>query len=312
MKINDLGLNEIKRQAAKFGNGRDVNEALDQPYPVRWSVKKDTQWYGHAKEDDFYNQMGIEIKSISEGRWSIRFNVGDKMDKTGEGDQFKIFATVKAAIQEWWNWASKNAQVDQITFSADKILDNSRSKLYNRFAKQFANAINYNVEVVSGRASDIFYLKKPGFKESTNEGGISKKVKEQSTSVLFNLGLVESVMVQLERGPTYDILHVKQKGKNRVEIRGKKGYDSYGYDPTDKLHQVLDKLGKAANISELMNGDPVVLNPGHPDGPKAIDTVKKEDAPRYTAAEWSIIEGGHSSEDTVIQEKVKLFNFDKY
>lgn len=144
-----------------------LSEALDQPYPVRWSVKNDNEWYAHAKEDDFYNQMGIEIKDRNNsGHWSIRFKVGDKMDKTGEGDQFKIFATVKAAIQEWWNWASKNAQVDQITFSAEKIVDSSRSKLYNRFAQQFARTIGYEFEVVSGRATDIFYLKKPSVEEN--------------------------------------------------------------------------------------------------------------------------------------------------
>lgn len=140
---------------------------------------------------------------------------------------------------------------------------------------------------------------------------LSSKVSGKSTNVLFNLGLTESTMVQLERGATYDILHIKEKGKNRVEVRGKKGYDSYGYDPRDKLHQVLDNLGKAANISDLMNGSSIVLNPKHPDGPKAIKTVQSEDVPRYTAAEWAIIEGGHSLDDAY-QEKVKLFNFDKY
>lgn len=152
------------------------NESLDNPYPIRWSVKNDNQWYGHAKEDDFYNQIGIEISDKhNSGRWTIRFKVGEKMDKTGEGDQFRIFATVVDAVKEWWNWASEKAQVDQITFSAEKILDNSRSKLYNRFAKQFANSIGYNFEVVSGRATDIFYLKKPGLEENFADGKVKGK-----------------------------------------------------------------------------------------------------------------------------------------
>lgn len=68
-----------------------------------------------------------------------------------------------------------DAQVDQITFSAEKILDNSRSKLYNRFAKQFANSIGYNFEVVNGRATDIFYLKKPGLEENFADGKVKGK-----------------------------------------------------------------------------------------------------------------------------------------
>jgi len=105
---------------------------------------------------------------------------------------------------------------------------------------------------------------------------LSKKVKGKSTNVLFNLGLAESVAIKYERAKDYDILHIKEKGKNRVEVRGKKGYESGGYDSNDKLHKLLDKLGKAANISELMNGETVVLNPKHPDGPKAIDATTKE------------------------------------
>ena len=111
----------------------------------------------------------------------------------------------------------------------------------------------------------------------------SNKTKGKSTNVLFNLGLAESVAIKFERGEDYDILHIKEKGKNRVEVRGKKGYESGNYDSEDKLHQVLDKLGKAANMSELMNGETVVLNPKHPDGPRAIKTVTSE-CPRTKAA----------------------------
>ena len=99
------------------------------------------------------------------------------------------------------------------------------------------------------------------------------KVKGSKTNVLFNLGLAESVAIKFERGDDYDILHIKEKGKNRVEVRGKSGYESGNYDPKDKLHKLLDSLGKAANISELMNGETVVINPKHPDGPKAIDNL---------------------------------------
>jgi 5'(3')-deoxyribonucleotidase len=102
---------------------------------------------------------------------------------------------------------------------------------------------------------------------------LSKKVKGSKTNVLFNLGLAESVAIKFERGDDYDILHIKEKGKNRVEVRGKSGYESGNYDPKDKLHKLLDSLGKAANISELMNGETVVINPKHPHGPKAIDNL---------------------------------------
>lgn len=103
---------------------------------------------------------------------------------------------------------------------------------------------------------------------------LSKKVKGKSTNVLFNLGLAESVKLQFQRGDDFDTLHIKPKGKNRVELRGKPGYESGNYDAQDKLHQVLDNLGKAANFAELMNGEVVTINPKHPDGERANKTAQ--------------------------------------
>ena len=103
---------------------------------------------------------------------------------------------------------------------------------------------------------------------------LSKKVKGKSTNVLFNLGLTEGVKLRFQRGEDFDTLHIKPKNKNRVELRGKTGYESGNYDAQDKLHQVLDQLGKAANFAELMNGEVVSINPKHPDGERANRTVK--------------------------------------
>ena len=101
---------------------------------------------------------------------------------------------------------------------------------------------------------------------------ISKKSKN-SPNTLFNLGLTESVKLQFQRGEDFDTLHIKPKNKNRLELRGKPGYERGNHDPQDKLHQVLDRLGKAANFAELMNGEVVTINPKHPDGERAKNTV---------------------------------------
>ena len=103
---------------------------------------------------------------------------------------------------------------------------------------------------------------------------LSKKVKGKSTNVLYNLGLTEGVMLKFQHGKDFDTLHIKPKGKNRVELRGKPGYERGNYDAQDKLHQVLDNLGKAANFAELMNGETVSINPNHPDGERANKTAQ--------------------------------------
>lgn len=86
----------------------------------------------------------------------------------------------------------------------------------------------------------------------------------------------EAYMLQLIRDKNMDVLKIKDSQKSSwVEIRGKKGYEIDGYDKRDRLHRVLDQVGKAANMSDLMNGKPVSINPKHPDSKGAMRLVKK-------------------------------------
>ena len=80
----------------------------------------------------------------------------------------------------------------------------------------------------------------------------------------------EGYKIQLERDTDMYVLHITDtKSGKRTEVRGKGGYESGSYDANDKLHQLLDKIGKSANISELINGEVVTINPKHPDATKA-------------------------------------------
>ena len=80
----------------------------------------------------------------------------------------------------------------------------------------------------------------------------------------------EAYKLQLERGKEMDVLHiVDTKTGGRTEVRGKPGYESGNYDSNDRLHKLLDKVGRSANISELINGEVVSINPKHPDAAKA-------------------------------------------
>jgi len=123
---------------------------------------------------------------------------------------------------------------------------------------------------------------------------LSKKVKGASTNVLFNLGLAEGYKLQLERDKQMLVLNIKNtKTGQRTEVRGKPGYESGNYDPTDDLHQLLDALGKSVDISQLMNGEPVGIRPDHPDGAKAKAATHKA----FNEMQLAIIEGGHSLDD---------------
>ena len=50
-----------------------------------------------------------------------------------------------------------------------------------------------------------------------------------------------------ERGRTKDVLHITDTSTgHRTEVRGKSNYETK-YDPNDRLHKLLDRIGKAAN-----------------------------------------------------------------
>jgi len=106
-----------------------------------------------------------------------------------------------------------------------------------------------------------------------------------------------SYMLQLERDNRAGmlVLHIlDNKTGKRTEVRGKLGYETNGYDPEDKLHQILDKIGKSASVSDLMNGDVVSINPRHPQGPAALKVahdLTNESNP-FTDARMNAIKAG--------------------
>ena len=86
----------------------------------------------------------------------------------------------------------------------------------------------------------------------------------------------EGYKLQLERDTDMMVLNIVDTATGRrTEVRGKPGYETGNYDPNDKLHMLLDKIGKSADISQLMNGEPVGINPKHPEGASAKDATDK-------------------------------------
>jgi 3-polyprenyl-4-hydroxybenzoate decarboxylase len=69
-----------------------------------------------------------------------------------------------------------------------------------------------------------------------------------------------------------------------------------------KFGNKVDKDGRPPTLSKKVKGSKtnVLFNLG----------MTEDTTPRYTAAEWAIIEGGHTLEEP--EEKVKLFDWTKY
>ena len=88
--------------------------------------------------------------------------------------------------------------------------------------------------------------------------------------------LEEGYKIKLERDSNMYVLNITDtKNGNRTEVRGKSGYEAGGYDSKDKLHQLLDKIGRSANVSELINGSVVTINPKHPKSTSAKTALVK-------------------------------------
>jgi hypothetical protein len=91
----------------------------------------------------------------------------------------------------------------------------------------------------------------------------------------FKSFISEGVKLKLIRNKNMDVMKMWNKGDQKwVELRGKSGFETK-YDPKDPLHKAITALGKSASISDFMNGSEVSINPNHPDGKKALATIKK-------------------------------------
>mgnify|MGYP000162108147 CR=1 FL=1 len=85
----------------------------------------------------------------------------------------------------------------------------------------------------------------------------------------------EGIKLKLIRGKDQDTLKMwDTKEKSWVELRGKSDFERK-FDSKDPLHKAINALGKSANISDFVNGDEVSINPNHPDGKKALATIRK-------------------------------------
>jgi len=114
----------------------------------------------------------------------------------------------------------------------------------------------------------------------------------------------EGYKIQLERDPNMYVLHITDtKSGKRTEVRGKSGYESGSYDADDRLHQLLDKIGKSANISELINGEVVTINPKHPDATKAKNAA--DTAFNEAAGVGRVVKGVNTTVDVGPNEIIK-------
>ena len=324
----DVGTDEIKKQAAKFGNTVDKDGV---PPTLSKRVKGSSTNVAFnlgMTEGIYYNKDILTEAAIYEGFLdSAKQFLGNKINQTAADikgaitDLKSAGILIKDIVQDpdyltkvnfLLNKSSQGLikQINQLTGQNQiiaglwnrikEIVFNflkttgwkgflSRLGIYGflRFIVVNANSVKDTiVDTIIGKITDLSSI----IPNATMGGFLEvfstlTAVKEYFFDILSSiktklnfkpLGLAEGYKLQLERDRELLVLHIKDTATGkRTEVRGKPGYETGGYDPNDSLHILLDKVGKSANISELMNGEVVTINPKHPDSDRAKAATDK-------------------------------------
>jgi hypothetical protein len=124
-----------------------LTEILDKP--AKLEVYRDTDRTYRAKADINDRHLDFRLdRWPDQGKWNFTFvevdktgdedsdlwdEEGETYDATGRGNEFVIFATAKAFIED----AIKVKSPNVIYFEADKMKGPNRAKLYNRFVQRW-------------------------------------------------------------------------------------------------------------------------------------------------------------------------------
>jgi len=119
-----------------------VTEAFDQPYDIRWSKGDHGDYDAYAELDD---GTGLEIAFLDQqhNSWMVDFFRDNSTEITGEGDAYRVFATVLTAMREF----IVKQQPAKLNFSAEKNDDptGSRASLYDRMIQRYITGTGYNL-----------------------------------------------------------------------------------------------------------------------------------------------------------------------
>jgi len=120
-----------------------IKEALDKPYQMRSFTARDGHVYEFETDDGREGRITIEMEDdysyeLDGDVAVVVFEIDGTTVKTGKGDQFRIFATVANAIDDFMR--TRRDDVGKIHFSADKPMATagSRVSLYKKFAQKLA------------------------------------------------------------------------------------------------------------------------------------------------------------------------------
>ena len=141
-----------------------ITEAFDAPYPMTWEHNEGESHDALVKLPDGTNlsvMFSKEYADYGEEEWTVEFWRNNSQDVTGEGDAQRIFATVLSAIQQF----IEMEEPEHIRFSAAKQTGDmepnaSRTNLYTKLIKRYANSWGYRVETSDYAYNTVYVLER--------------------------------------------------------------------------------------------------------------------------------------------------------
>lgn len=125
-----------------------VTELFNEKYDWQWSMNGDNTKMATFTVDGSTVEVYFVAASHKSPNWETGFKKGGTIKRTGEGDQFRIFATVIDIIE---TFMLENKEAHSLTFVAkregaaaeDPKLRDSRAELYKRMIGRFAKKHNF-------------------------------------------------------------------------------------------------------------------------------------------------------------------------
>jgi 5'(3')-deoxyribonucleotidase len=148
----------------------NVQEAFDNPYPITWEYLNPTGASSGIVKLDDGSALDIHFSEEPAGVYEIEFardGSNKQMGRSGQGDEFRVFATVQAAMLKWWKQLDKTS-ARKITFYANKQ-DGNRARLYKRFLKMWGDKSGWEIEVNAKSGLAAYSLTNPNPDKPKND-----------------------------------------------------------------------------------------------------------------------------------------------
>jgi hypothetical protein len=135
-----------------------IMEAFTAPYSVDWEHDIRSHDALVTLPDGTNLTIMFTLDDSRTDTWDVEFHRGLSQDITGQGDAYRVFATVLDAMQQFINTRKPNVLQFNATKTDDSGEENlSRSKLYTRLVDRYARKWGYNVDTSADWGEYISY-----------------------------------------------------------------------------------------------------------------------------------------------------------